>query len=66
MLSLLHKLENTGGKAAFVRRSANCFEDGVKRKKNHLLGSSISNQMIINLNVLAPLIKHRILGNVDC
>jgi len=32
MHSLLHKLENTWGETALVRRSANCFEEGVNWK----------------------------------
>ena len=66
MPSLLHKLGNTGSESALVRRSVNCFENGMNGKRNHLLSPSISNQMTVNLNVLSLLMKHRILGNIDC
>jgi len=61
---LLHKLKNTWGETVLVRRSANYFEEG-ELKSNHLLGSSSSDEMIVNLNVLGSLIKYRILNNLD-
>jgi len=37
MPSLLHKLENTCGEAALVRRFTNCFEDGVNGRETTFL-----------------------------
>jgi len=37
MPNLIHKLENTCGETALVRRSANCIEDGVNKRETIFL-----------------------------
>ena len=48
-----------------VRRSASWFEDGVNWNITTLFVKAISDKMTVNLNVLGPLIKYKIFGNVD-
>ena len=61
---MLHRLENTCGNVALVRRSANCFEDGMNwNVTTFFVQASLKNDSQPQL--FGPFIEYAILGNVD-
>ena len=57
--------QKTPGVRQFCKKVRQLLRRRCEPKSNHLLGSGISDKMIVNLNVLGSLMEYKILSNVD-